>query len=63
MTPILSALAGLVKESRGIRRFVKVAVFNEQATAAAAAASTSGGSQDRLVNSDGGGRVLPEWLR
>ena len=39
MTPILSALTGLAKESKDIRRYIKTAVFQEAASAPSAAES------------------------
>ena len=39
MTPILSTVTGLAKESKDIRRYVKTAVFQEAAVAAAGAES------------------------
>ena len=41
LTPILSALTGLVKESAAIRRFVKLAVFNEEAVTPSTATATA----------------------
>jgi hypothetical protein len=51
LTPILSALTGLVKESRDARRFVKIAVFNDAAiTPASSPGGGSGDSGDHKQN-------------